>query len=205
MVIRFVVFGLSLALSMGAMADTTFQVLSGGSLTATVVDAIAPPGLFLGLDLRGSSDAAVFDSVLIGAANVSNIFPFAFPSTILFAQNFAATQFVSLTEENFSLVGTELLVDELGTPIATVTDPGLQAFEGQLLFDFTYQTTTVDTPDNVVASYFLLSNITAVPEPSGFPLALAGSFLMICYLSARRWFTRRGNGQAASSHCVFES
>ncbi|HEV8043152.1 MAG TPA: hypothetical protein VGP62_30005 [Bryobacteraceae bacterium] len=205
MATRFVVFGLALALSVGAMADPTFQVLSGGTLTATVADAIAPPGLFLGLDLRGSSNAAVFDPVLIGAGNVSNIFPFSFPSTTLFAQNFAATQFVSLTEESFSLVGTELLVNELGTPLTAVTDPGLQAFQGQLLFDFTYQTTVVDTPDNVVASYFLLSNITAVPEPSGLPMVLAGGFLMICYLSARRWLTRRGTGQVASSPCVFES
>lgn len=156
-----VVLGLSGTAAAGVIPVLT--VPPGGTLTATVANQISLP-MFLGLDLRGNSTVAVFDPGFVGAVNVTDLFAPPFPNGILYAENFAATQFVRLTQTGLALVGTELLINEFGTQIGSVTDPALAPMEGPLLFDFTFPTSA--SSGNVNASFFVLSNVTSVPEPS---------------------------------------
>lgn len=178
--------GLMLLGTIGARADVTFEVLPGGTLTADVANVISPPS-FLALDLQGASSVAVFNGTpltLIGAASVSNLFDLPFPNTTLLAENFSATQFIAFVLGTYTVSGTQLLVNETGVPFGgPVTDPGLVAFEGPLVFDFTYQT-TIDA-DDVSASYFTLSGVT-VPEPS----SLATVLVLSMGLLATRRFVR---------------
>jgi hypothetical protein len=174
---------LSTALTLSA--SQVFTVVSGPNpVTATVANQVNPPG-FIATDLRGTSFVGVTDSTtmaLIGTAVLSDFNQNPnFGNMTLFSDNGAFTESIGLVAQSVFLQsnGLVLTVLEEGVPLGTVTDPGLLAFEQPLAFNFDFATSA--TANNVTASFFVLSSITAVPEPSycflllaALPLAWAG-------------------------------
>ena len=158
-------------------AAPIFSVLPAGNLTAVIVNSntTAPP-TFVAIDFRGNSNIAVYDPGFIGAANATDMLA-AFPNGVITIQTFDTLQSVALNFTALSVVGSELLVSEFGTPNGVVTDPAVSAFLGATLFDFTH---VLDAQDgNISASYFLLTSVSAsdvaqTPEPASVLLCFAG-------------------------------
>jgi len=107
----------------------------------------------------------------------------AFPNSLIIVQNFDASQIVALNFSGVSLVGTELLVSEAGTPLTFITDPVLSAFLSPTIFDFSFAVTA--KADGYAASYFVLSSVsTPAPEPGSAVLGVTS--LLICLFVAAR-------------------
>lgn len=159
--------GAFVILAAGLSADPVINILPGGSLTATVVNAVSPPA-YVGLDIEGTDIFDVTDgALLIGADGIGSLNP-TFPNQVLYAYSFDGTQYVSLTIDDFSLLGDDLFVDVTGTPLTPITDPALAQMENNLTMDFTYESTVVDPTGTYALSSFDLTNLVGTPEPATF-------------------------------------
>jgi hypothetical protein len=163
-----------------ALSAAQINVLPGGTLTATIVNAISPPA-FVALDIEGTDLFAVTDGTTLIGADAAGSLGATFPNETLYAYSLDGTEFVGLTIDDFFLAGTELLVDLTGTPLTPITDPGLPFFEGNLQFDFTYQTTVLDPTDGFSLSSFSLASVST-PEPGT---------LLFCFIITGAWLLQR--------------